>query len=513
MVRKTFTISNINTEISIPKSFRSYLGAIVSGNAASSVFAHIAMGLKIQEDSSIRTMCVTVVNGHYLLKYSPDMVKELDVFATSIVLAHEMAHLSLDHVSRLLRIDAATDPKLRSKYMRVLHQAADYAVNSWLIDDLRMFTLSDLRTKIGENGKYRGIHPSDINLPTGKSLEWYAKKILEKLDNIPEEVINELTGGGDSESKCKSGGGGGESNPVTEALKNSPAPGEDTSPQILDKIPEELLAAMNGESNNEDNVSMVSDSAAEEGKTAQEISQDLSRTASELVKDAMNSKRGFLPGTFISKFEEVFSAPKVRWQDVLKRVTSSSRPAHKNRSIVKPRRNMADLGRTLVTSEFPGRVKLPEYHIIFAIDTSGSVQDRDIQLIFDELQGLLKEPEVSITVVEADATVQKVYSLRDTRGKIDRKIYGRGGTDFNHTFRLIKNGHFKDFKVDPADLVIYATDGECTNPDMENRIPSRKVLWLSTTGTVPSDNSWGKAVDTSSIKGMADYGSYILINK
>jgi predicted metal-dependent peptidase len=542
MVRKTFTLSNNNDEVKIEKNFRNYLGAIIANNSNASVFALICMALKIEEDPKIKTMCVTVRNGHYLLKYSPQLVEELSIRETSIVLSHEMAHLSLNHIARMLKIaDMHDDKKLKAKYIKLSHIAADYAVNSWLIDDLQVFTMDELK-KMG-GGKYAGIHPSDVGLPSGKSMEFYINEIAAKLNAMDKDKIDELLsrnkGNTDSEqqqggSDSSSGTQDSQSQPCgncSEASEGQPGSGGGTS--VRNKIQEE----MRNLSGTDINVGSVDDELLDafcggiesmsetitedsipEGKTASEIAQDLTKDAENATKEGLESARGrgFVPAGIISVVSSIFAPAMLSWKDILRKVCSSSRPDTKERSICKPKRALPHLGAGVSTTEFPGKRKQPQYNIVFCIDTSGSVSDSDIEKIFNELHGLSKADGTQITVVEADATVHKVYELEGP-SKISRQLSGRGGTDFNDTFKLLKDkkliNNFGEFTISSdVDLLIYATDGECNLPAKQLRfLKESKVLWISTTSTVPAEGKWGRAVSTMS--GNTEYGKYLLINK
>jgi predicted metal-dependent peptidase len=111
-MRRNFTVPNLTVKIEIEKNFRLYLANLMThSNSTIAVFANICAGLKIVENKSIPTMCVSISNGHYLLQYNPSMVEELDLFGTSIVLCHEMAHLSLGHTARMLRFFEAIEDK------------------------------------------------------------------------------------------------------------------------------------------------------------------------------------------------------------------------------------------------------------------------------------------------------------------------------------------------------------------------------------------------------------------
>jgi len=107
-------------------------------------------------------------------------------------------------------------------------------------------------------------------------------------------------------------------------------------------------------------------------------------------------------------------------------------------------------------------------HIVFVIDTSGSMSDRDVQVAIGEIESVLDTSGGEITVVGADSDVRssgRVSSAADARAL----AVGGGGTDFNPAY---------EFAVDEgATQLIYFTDGFGRFPK-EERIPT---LWISTT--------------------------------
>ncbi len=541
IIRKQFSLPNSSAsseEIQVEKNFRSMLGSIIAGDSSISVFAHIVMGLVVQENSSINTMAVTIRNGAYLLMYSPEMVKTLTVRDCSIVLAHEMAHLALSHTARILRIVSACgdDKELVRKYRKLLAIAADCAVNSWLIDCLNVFTEKELG-EIG-GGKYPGIHPSMYDLESGKSMEWYLDALSSKISQLTEDELGTSceceSGDGKDESdgsgSCSSDGDGkgknkGNSNEGTkgstsklyQAVKSkNEADGKGSVGSRMDSISEETLDKLLGSAKEAADL-VLSEDSIPEGSSADEVYQNLVKDAGDSLSDAIDAVRGrgLDPGNGItSLMDSLYADPKVSWKDVLRRYASASKPCEKERSIVRPKRNVAYLGAGARTSEYPGKRKVPTYNIVFAIDSSGSVTDADIELIFNELQGLASDKNTTITVVECDSRIHRVYELSGSnRKKVVRELYGRGGTSFDPTFQLIKLGKSGAFTLEDTnvDLLIYATDGYCSFPAKEYRIKSTKVIWLTTTGMIPSETTWGVTPPGDPRFGMCDYGRYISI--
>lgn len=109
-------------------------------------------------------------------------------------------------------------------------------------------------------------------------------------------------------------------------------------------------------------------------------------------------------------------------------------------------------------------------HIVFAIDTSGSI-DQDMlkeflaeaQMALDDLQ-----PE-KLTIIQCDAEIHKVeeYEPGDT---ISVKAYGRGGTDFRPVFKWC------DKQEETPKVLVYLTD---LDGDFPKSVPEFPVIWVT----------------------------------
>ena len=103
--------------------------------------------------------------------------------------------------------------------------------------------------------------------------------------------------------------------------------------------------------------------------------------------------------------------------------------------------------------DLSGRVDDKVLKIAVAIDTSGSVDDRMIARIFDEIFAILAKRKHEITVIECDAEIQRVYKALK-RDDVQLQVAGRGGTCFSPVIDYVnKDKYFRD------SLLIYFTDG------------------------------------------------------
>jgi len=114
-------------------------------------------------------------------------------------------------------------------------------------------------------------------------------------------------------------------------------------------------------------------------------------------------------------------------------------------------------------------------HIVFAIDTSGSMSTAELADIFSEIRMYRETFPCRLTVIQADAAIQTVVTYEELDGEDvpkDVKIVGRGGTDFRPVFSWVDENA-------PGAYVMYATDGLGTFPIT---FPTGDVIWLLVKG-------------------------------
>jgi predicted metal-dependent peptidase len=525
-MRRKFVVPKA-ARINIAKNYRTYLAKLMAGGefARFNFFADILSGLVTRECEDIPTFCIGIENGYYLMKYSPKMVEELSELGAGIVIAHELGHGALFHVPRMIRYLSlfTHDERKQRAVATILHLAADYGLNTWLIDDCKIFSLKDLKTKVGKPledkmfegspmGSYAGIHPSDVDLPPRKSLEWYAERLSERiLDDEPIDNLVNNSGDSDEDSeKDSEGSGKGSSGTSSEGMvgKLSRAADKLTGAEL------EALEKASGISGEELVKSLMP--AEGDDMSPSELADQLQRDFTRAMRDALESAkgRGNMPGNLSEYVEDLIKPPEVDWRAELRNYCRTAKPSRKKNTLSKPRRKHIHITGCVVP-EHPGKRKNPCYRIVFAVDTSASVSSEELQEIFAELRGILTCGEgTEITVIECDTQIGRIYEL-DAAGDISTKVTGRGGTSFDPVFGYISGNTQWDGKScqGSVDLLIYATDGECRLPPQEYRIPGNKVLWLiSSRGRVPSESSsWGQSVREA--KGYGDYGRFIKISR
>ena len=108
-------------------------------------------------------------------------------------------------------------------------------------------------------------------------------------------------------------------------------------------------------------------------------------------------------------------------------------------------------------------------HIVIAIDTSGSINDRLLAQFLHETQHLLDSARPArITIMSCDWSVHNVQEFVPGDDLTSYKPKGGGGTDFQPVF-----DHIEENDIDPLALV-YFTDGQASFPPE----PHYPTLWL-----------------------------------
>ena len=183
----------------------------------------------------------------------------------------------------------------------------------------------------------------------------------------------------------------------------------------------------------------------------------------QIVANAANAARqqGNIPAGFERFVEEVLN-PKVNYKHALAKFLSKSRS---NYSFDPPDR------RYLTGS--PDDIFIPNLNddeellrVVFAIDTSGSITDREIGETIASLNHITRLFHVQGWLMFCDAEVHGVYEVNGQMPKFE--VRGGGGTDFRPVFEKIK-----EMKIRPA-LLLYFTDTYGVFP---KQAPDYPVMW------------------------------------
>lgn len=180
--------------------------------------------------------------------------------------------------------------------------------------------------------------------------------------------------------------------------------------------------------------------------------------------------KGSIPGSIQEKIKGIKSN-KVDWQSILKDCLSAI--AADDYSFRYPNLRYTD-NDFILPSLFSEKIG----KIIFAIDTSGSINQDLLKMFLAEAQSALDalNPE-KLSIIQCDTKINKINNY-EPGDIISLKVYGRGGTDFRPVFEHCE-------KMDDAPIaLVYLTDLDGSFPD---KAPGFPVFWITKNGekTVP----------------------------
>lgn len=198
--------------------------------------------------------------------------------------------------------------------------------------------------------------------------------------------------------------------------------------------------------------------------------QECSEAEQQLIKNQINSQikeaaeqtkkmRGVIPGELQEIIDKLLT-PKPRifdWKAYFRRMLGSIYDVN----IKKTRRKES--------IRFPGAAGIKhkkKVSILVAVDTSGSVNNKELNEFFNEITHIYKAG-ARITILECDSKIAANYEYN---GTWTGKIHGRGGTDFQPAIDYYRK-HIRDYAA-----LVYFTDGECTIP---LNVP-RDTIWIIT---------------------------------
>ncbi len=142
------------------------------------------------------------------------------------------------------------------------------------------------------------------------------------------------------------------------------------------------------------------------------------------------------------------------------------------------------IGRKLYLETLAGE----SVQVYVAIDTSGSICDRDLQSFLSELRGILQSyPHLECELYYADAALYGPYPLT-TDSPLPKPI-GGGGTSFVPFFQTVGD---RQNQILQTGVCVYLTDGYGRFP---TTIPNLPVLWVVTPGGLDTKRfPFGEAV-------------------
>jgi predicted metal-dependent peptidase len=391
---------------------------LISTSVPGKVFyASLLTQMYKQESKLTPTMGVTVSDGQLYLLYNKKfvdlMIEKEGLDSLKGIIEHEVLHIVHDHLSRA---------KEFNRIPEIYNWATDMAINQ-TIDKKIMPKKVWGFDKHNEPKEGQLMWPSQFNLPEDKDSEWYYTALMKNAKKV----------GGKGKKK-----GQGQQQQGKGDGQNDPQEGD-------------------GQGTLDDH---------ELWKKIKDSKQSIREVSKKAVKDAYeNTKklRGTLPHDLEQAIQDLLKPPTISWRQILKRYVGASIRTGFKSSWKRPNRRFP------TSEEFKGKVANRTIKILLAVDTSGSVSDKDFQDFIAEMKGILNVYKCNIDILQCDADLHGLIQLKPYT-KVNIKFKGRGGTDYKPVFDWL-------YKHQEYDLLIYFTDLYC---DFVGCKTTKNVIWVCT---------------------------------
>ena len=216
----------------------------------------------------------------------------------------------------------------------------------------------------------------------------------------------------------------------------------------------------------------VRDATGDQGQAMgpQDLAQEEQNQKVAMSQAAQQAKAcGNLPGDLVRLVQDLVH-PKLNPYDILRQFLEMS--ARNDYSWCPPNRRYLGQGfylPSLRSEELPA--------VVVAVDTSGSVDQAELDQFAAEISGILEAYDTNVTVIFCDSGINgdpETFTREDL--PLTLKARGGGGTDFRPPFKWVQ-----DQELEPACL-IYLTDMDCRRYPVD---PGYPVLWAKI-GTWPT---------------------------
>ena len=427
--------------------------------AGNNFYGRVLNGCGRSQVDKLGTAAVTLTpEGHYKFLWDPIWYEEQEHPFQILVVLHEVAHLVLKHLERILRIRLKlSDNKKYAAYHKIINVAADMAANDMVVrpyaeeasnkhvyaSALDLLILPDKRSS-------KETQPRKL-YPRGESFEEYLARLLEDLEKSGWDIGKAFPQWfKDLSEICPA--------PMLDPVINVPMS------DLTDAEIERIISTANGESN-------------------------------QLVKSAIEQtkrSRGTVPAHLQSWLDSIFVEPRVPWAQIFRGYLKTALSSKLTESSAYPNPALFHLAIDEGIEPYTGYQKEFSFNMAVLIDSSGSISPKDYETFIGELQGIAQtERGASATLVYFDSAIQHVEQLDLDPEKFKSHYrYSYGGTNFNPPFQYILG---LDTQVDASvedlpkirkrwDVVIMLTDGEAPIespggpcPDF---LPPCPVLWV-----------------------------------
>jgi|688.fasta_scaffold198166_3 predicted metal-dependent peptidase len=369
------------------------------------------IGLNKKLNKNIGTACVCKENINTSLMINPEFWIEQDENTKVGVLKHELLHIAFHHLENL---DSYGEKEL-------LNIAADIEINQFIEKEWKGKTWNGLEI---DKKPFK-----ELNLPKKAGTRVYYDLLYKEAKDNPNGDVAKLLGA------LKDAANNGTGSTIKVKL------GDGTEMDV--PCSHEMWSEFEGMSE------------ADKKLLGKQIDHQLKEVA-----NTINKSRGTIPAEMVEYINGLFEIVEavIDWKSYLRRFNGMATKVYTKKT------------RRKLNKRFAGNPALKikqRKNTLVAIDTSGSVSNKDLEEFFNEIHHIYKTG-TEIDIIECDAAIQRVYKY-DGKQKDRIEVKGRGGTSFEPVMVYLKEhkGKYQN--------IIYLTDGECSAP---NTPPARPILWV-----------------------------------
>lgn len=481
--------------------------------------------------------------------YDMKFVAELAIEELSFVMIHEMMHIAMQHSVRF--------GKTRTSH-KLWNIACDLYINSIICDNFGLkFGGPPVTIKVESGDRNKSSWSVAIKTP---DFGVYMETIGEKIDlakDTPETIYDKLikenpqmasggSGGGmpspnqnngqgqpqQGQSQGQQGqsgqgqgqqgqgssskGQGGDSSDgmqdVSEKINNNKTSGQTGMDNLTDgnnasgSELTEVTVVYNGKrlsgkvamdvmSNNNNKTAESAEEARKQSRAAlQRIATKVKMTEQEQGKSL--EKHAGLAGEMVSRHIEVGLSDGIRWQELLKSLLKDK--PKKTFTLANPNTDYMSLGMTLADRRPIGK---PTHlaGVVFAIDVSGSVTDKELNYTLSEVANIFRFYKVDAELIYWSTMVGAAGMFSSLKDMLKINPTSTGGTDVRCVFDYLAgktrvNGKAEQTKLKDIKAIFILTDGIFSMNFDDYASIGRKVVWLVTTNPITFSPPFGRVI-------------------
>ena len=359
--------------------------------------------------------CPTTATDARAFYFNPDYIAQLSLEQTQFMLAHEALHCALSHFAR--------------RRHRVRHKwdlACDYAINPLLIDDGLRPPPNALHMPMYKGMTAEEIYPLIEDNDDSQTLDKHAydqeNQSQGNDSGLREKDLTDRPPSNNNRDEQQGGNAGAQQEP--EHDEGGAAQPEPLSPDEQETLSVQWQQRMAG--------------AAQQAMQAGKLGGEMARMIDHLLQ------------------------PQLPWRMLLARYMTVA--ARDDYSYMRPSRREGNFILPTLRSH--------QLELVVAVDTSGSIKDREVEEFIDEIDALKGQVRARVTLLPCDAELCEgapwVFEPWEEFTR-PNEIKGGGGTSFLPVFEWVERTGMR------PDLLVYFTDAQGAFPPNEPHYP---IIWL-----------------------------------